>query len=160
MVNLPAVTAPNVQCRLAVGSDRRDQADRLLGEPPGRVIDGRHRRRVEPLHPVDRDHQWAAGREGPDRPEHRERHGELVRRRSVRLLQEERDLEGLTLRPRQGRQLLGDGVAEQVGQPRVRKTSLGFEGRRRQHAIPPRLGPVHRHAPEGGLADAERPLDR
>ncbi len=158
-VRLRHAGQPERQLGLLGAAPRDEQADGLVAEAAGRVLEHRRRRRVEPLRVIDGDgHRRLRG----ERAQHaEERTGQRARvgRRAVGLLQQQRNLQCAPSRAGQRGQRLVQHTLQQVRQSGERQRHLGGGRGAAQH--PAAGGVRERHAlvPERGLADARLALE-
>ena len=118
---------------------RQDRCHRLQLETSHREAKHRHRRRIEPLHVVDGEHDPLVGGKHSQGVQEGEGDDALVRRRPLGVRERERGLERPSLRPWKLRQDLADILADQVGQTDKREPGLGFGGAARKHPVAARL---------------------
>ena len=127
-------------------------------QPAHRVGEHLDRRRVEPLHVVDRDEERPGlaqpAQEGGGADRHR-----LGRQRVARPGAQQRDLDRLALRIGQLGQLRL-GRAEQIGDRRVAEQALVLGRLGHQHPPPLLDGLLDQRAPQHGLADARLAHER
>ena len=134
-----------------------EDADVVLGQSPQRKGERARRRRIQPLHVVDRDEERLAVGEQLQRRADGHGKGAEVDRLLRVVPQEQGDLERAPPRCRQLGQHVGERVLEQVSQPGMGDSELdlgGPGGEDAQPALPRRLdtGEPERRLPDPGLA--------
>jgi hypothetical protein len=138
---------------------RQEEGHRVAAEPAERERERGGRRRVEPLGVVDGEHHRSLLGKHAQRAEERRRDGACVGRLSPRRAPEERHRERVALWPRERRQQLVEGVAEEIGDRREGERHLGLRGTRDQHACPRGGSGVEPGLPDRRLADPRLALD-
>jgi hypothetical protein len=141
--------------RVVLDAARRDEEpDRHVVQPPDRELQNPGRRKVEPLHVVDRQHQGTRHGKGYERTMERGRKGPAIRRGGGGLHPEQRHLEGGSLRWRERIERFVDDPLEEISEAGDGEPRLGLRGPRRKCAVGE--GPSLRQGvePQGALADA------
>ena len=115
-------------------------------------------RRVEPLHVVHGDENGVAFAEKLEEAAHRDGERTAIDGFVRSLVEEQRDLERAPPRRCQSGQKV-DGFLEQIAEPRVSKTALGFGRSRHEHAHASRTSARDAGEPERGLADSRLALE-
>jgi hypothetical protein len=134
--------------------DGGKQANGLAPQAPAREREHAGRGGVEPLDVVDGEKHGCCPGEVAQAISERGRHGPLVGRRAIRLLEQQRDLECSSLRRREVRQQRRDVVVEQIGQARERQLDLATTRVRRKNADAPFPCALDALLPQPRLADA------
>jgi septal ring factor EnvC (AmiA/AmiB activator) len=150
-----------IDCAVEVKRTRRPS----LLQPPGEqerdrlVTQAAHSERerrcgssVEPLHIIHSDKQRIT-REKTKHGEQRSVQSTRVRKRPLRLGEQESNLERPPLRRRQRRQRLGEHRSEQIDNSRKRELGLRRSRSRSDDLEAPRAGKIETRAPEHSLAD-------
>jgi len=132
----------------------RQEADGFVPQTPDDELQHADGRRIHPLSVVDGHDDGRDRRRRADAPEDRERHGPLVGARTRSRREQERDLEGLALRPRERRQTLLEHGFDQVPEGRVRQTGLGLHGDARDDPVAAVAATREAPLPDGRLPDA------
>ena len=137
----------------------RSRSTRVAGHTSQREHERARRGRVEPLDVVDGEHdRRLCGERLQGRPH---RHGERARvdRLLGSLVHEQRHLERLPSRRRQGGQNLVEHALEEVAEHDVRERALGLGRARREDAKPPLVRRLDSRTPERGLPDPRLALE-
>ena len=116
-------------------------------------VSARPRRGVEPLEIVDRDEQRPVSASTCERAAGRKPDCARIDGAVVRLLEQQRDLEGVPPRRRQHGQDVVERAFEQIAQRDMAQASLRFGGPREQDARAPLPGMLDRRLEERRLAD-------
>ncbi len=116
-------------------------------------------RAVEPLDVVDGDDHFALPCEGSERAERRNPRRQRPRRLTLRVLQQQRNLERAAPRRRQQREQVGEHALEQVTEAGVREAALCLRGTGGEHTYATSRRGVDACEPERRLADPRRALD-
>ena len=128
------------------------------GQPAHGELERLPRRRVEPLHVVDRDEQRLPLGEGGEHADQRRRRRACVCR-FVALAPQQRRRESPFLDGRQRSASLVEGRADEIRERGIRQRRLALRRTRLEDAERPRLGGAHGLEPDRGLADPCFALD-
>ena len=128
------------------------------GQPAHGELERLPRRRVEPLHVVDRDEQRLPLGEGGEHADQRRRRRACVCR-FVALAPQQRRRESPFLDGRQRSASLVEGRADEIRERGIRQRRLALRRTRLEDAERPRLGGAHGLEPHRGLADPCLALD-
>ena len=139
---------------------RRQDTDRLGLQPPEHEAEDLRRARIDPLRVVDRDEQRPLLDEDPDDREQRRCEQPRLRRRPVRLADQERDLERTPLDRHELRQRLVQHRREQVADGREGRSQLGMGRARRENPEPRSRARRDALLPERRLADPRVALEQ
>ncbi len=119
--------------RVAV-AHRRQESEPLRGQPVHHETNDVGRRRIEPLHVVERQHHGRLGRGGAKDRERAARDGDPIRRPLFRRAQQ-RELERPALRLGKGVEHGVGHAVEEVAEPQKREGALRFRRSADKHAI-------------------------
>ena len=140
--------------------DRKQEPHGLGTQPTRRELDEMGRRRVEPLHVVDRDRDRAVARNQTQCVQETERERALIRYRRDAVREEQRHLERRALRARQPREHFFDDARQQIRDAGERQPGIRLRGPRGQNSVTALLRQLGGSPPEGRLADPRRPLQQ
>jgi len=138
------------------GPLREQEANRLLAQAPRRERKRVRRRRIEPLHVVDRNDKLACLRKPTKDAEEAQRDGPTKQRTATRFASQERHLERVALRLGKPRQHIIVDVLQEITQGRERQRDLGLDRPAAQHASSPLLRRGNALPPQRRLPDPDR----
>jgi len=140
------------------GSCCGNDARRFVVEPAESESERACRRRVHPLHVIERDKDRLVLGQTPQESPQRGADCPQLRSLSFRFLEKERDPKRATLRRRQGAELLVR-ASEKVAKGRERQLSLGSSGTRLEDAETAVAGALDDRSPERRLPDSRLALE-
>ena len=150
---LRCASTPCCVRRVASTATRSRSVTRRTAIPITSAEDG-----IEPLHVVQRNEHGADRRESSRRTSRKaETERTSVRRRPVRLYQEQRDLERAPPGRGELRDDLVEDIRQEIGQPGERESGLGLHAAVLQNGPAGSAGCLDARLPEHGLADPRLP---